>query len=133
MVNRFLPMPRRSSSPTSPGGQDHLLVGLMGVVSMAIIGYAMVHMRQMDEQYRTLISLGPSWRRALAAPACCWANPSGWCTLRTARQGTASPGEAAAAAHPAAEFETELNDIARVCRTRPRLDGFALAPAREGV
>lgn len=34
-----------------------LLVGLMGAVSMAIIGYAMASMRQMDEQYRTLIKL----------------------------------------------------------------------------
>ncbi|RLJ38336.1 ATP-binding protein [Acidovorax sp. 106] len=34
-----------------------LLVGLMGLVSMAIIGYAMVSMRQMDTQYRTLIAL----------------------------------------------------------------------------
>ena len=34
-----------------------LLVGLMGLVSMAIIGYAMLSMRQMDIQYRALIAL----------------------------------------------------------------------------
>ncbi len=47
----------RYFSNLSLAGKITLLVGLMGVVSMAIIGYAMVHMRQMDEQYRTLISL----------------------------------------------------------------------------
>ena len=51
-------MPRESLfSNLSLAGKITLLVGLMGVVSMAIIGYAMVNMRQMDEQYRTLISL----------------------------------------------------------------------------
>ncbi len=34
-----------------------LLVGLMGLVSMTIIGYAMLSMRQMDTQYRALIAL----------------------------------------------------------------------------
>ena len=52
------PMPRESLfSNLSLAGKITLLLGLMGLVSMAIIGYAMVHMRQMDEQYRTLISL----------------------------------------------------------------------------
>ena len=51
-------MPRESLfSNLSLAGKITLLLGLMGLVSMAIIGYAMVHMRQMDEQYRTLISL----------------------------------------------------------------------------
>ncbi|BEU94904.1 response regulator [Acidovorax sp. DW039] len=34
-----------------------LLVGLMGLVSMGIVAYAMLSMRQLDAQYRTLITL----------------------------------------------------------------------------
>ena len=125
------PMPRESLfSNLSLAGKITLLVGLMGLVSMAIIGYAMVHMRQMDEQYRTLISLeselaqsfgrmglvsgvllGESQRMVHAAQAA--GRPSGW--------GAAAPLAAEAAQRLRTlqrEFETELNDIARACRTR---------------
>ena len=100
-------MPRESLfSNLSLAGKITLLVGLMGVVSMAIIGYAMVHMRQMDEQYRTLISLESELAQSFGRTGVLLGESQRMVhAAHSASQGAAAPPggrSLAAAAHPAA-------------------------------
>ena len=111
-------MPRESLfSNLSLAGKITLLVGLMGLVSMAIIGYAMVHMRQMDEQYRTLISLESELAQSFGRTGTLLGESQRMVhAAHSASQGTASPPAAEAAQRLRTlqrEFETELNDIAQ--------------------
>lgn len=111
-------MPRESLfSNLSLAGKITLLVGLMGLVSMAIIGYAMVHMRQMDEQYRTLISLESELAQSFGRTGVLLGESQRMVhAAHSASQGTASPPAAEAAQRLRTlqrEFETELNDIAQ--------------------
>ncbi len=101
-------MPRESLfSNLSLAGKITLPVGLMGLVSMAIIGYAMVHMRQMDEQYRTLISLESELAQSFGCGTGVLLGESQRMVhaAHSASQGAAAPPAAEAAqrlAHPAA-------------------------------
>ena len=111
-------MPRESLfSNLSLAGKITLLVGLMGVVSMAIIGYAMVHMRQMDEQYRTLISLESELAQSFGRTGVLLSESQRMVhAAHSASQGAAAPLAAEAAQRLRTlqrEFETELNDIAQ--------------------
>ena len=111
-------MPRESLfSNLSLAGKITLLVGLMGLVSMAIIGYAMVHMRQMDEQYRTLISLESELAQSFGRTGVLLGESHRMVhAAHSASQGTAPPPAAEAAQRLRTlqrEFETELNDIAQ--------------------
>lgn len=111
-------MPRESLfSNLSLAGKITLLVGLMGLVSMAIIGYAMVHMRQMDEQYRTLISLESELAQSFGRTGVLLGESQRMVhAAHSASQGAAAPLAAEAAQRLRTlqrEFETELNDIAQ--------------------
>lgn len=111
-------MPRESLfSNLSLAGKITLLVGLMGVVSMAIIGYAIVHMRQMDEQYRTLISLESELAQSFGRTGVLLGESQRIVhAAHSASQGAAAPLSAEASQRLRTlqrEFETELNDIAK--------------------
>ena len=113
--------PDRSSQPLL-AGKITLLVGLMGLVSMAIIGYAMVHMRQMDEQYRTLISLESELAQSFGRTGVLLGESQRMVhAAHSASQGTAPPAARSrtAAAHPAAGVrERSSTTLPRACRTR---------------
>ncbi|PIF93167.1 signal transduction histidine kinase [Acidovorax sp. 62] len=94
-----------------------LLVGLMGLVSMAIIGYAMVSMRQMDTQYRTLIALESELTHSFGDASVLLSETHG---LVSGMANTPRSPVQAAAAKPTQrlravqrDFEMTLNDIAQ--------------------
>ncbi|AYM97864.1 response regulator [Acidovorax sp. 1608163] len=94
-----------------------LLVGLMGLVSMAIIGYAMVSMRQMDTQYRALIALESELTHSFGDASVLLSETHG---LVSGMANTPRSPVQAAAAKPTQrlravqrDFEMTLNDIAQ--------------------
>ena len=111
-------MPRESLfSNLSLAGKITLLLGLMGLVSMAIIGYATVHMRQMDEQYRTLISLESELAQSFGRTGTLLGESQRMVhAAHSASQAAVVPPAAEASQRLRTlqrEFETELNDIAQ--------------------
>jgi len=94
-----------------------LLVGLMGLVSMAIIGYAMLSMRQMDIQYRALIALESELTRSFGEASVLLSKTHG--LVSSIANAPRSPGQTSATQPTQRlrtvqrDFEMTLNDIAQ--------------------
>ena len=94
-----------------------LLVGLMGLVSMAIIGYAMLSMRQMDIQYRALIALESELTRSFGEASVLLSKTHG--LVSSIANAPRSPGQPSATQPTQRlrtvqrDFEMTLNDIAQ--------------------